>query len=533
MSKIGDYEIKDIVGKGGMGKIYKAVDSVSGKLVIIKQLMITSKTVLQKRFQREADIMSTFNHPNIVKVYKQFVIGKTYYIVMEFVEGMSLGELIKKNGKISPTASTVIFKDICKGLKYAHDKDVVHRDIKPDNVLISKTGQVKLCDFGIATAQPGKDEILTKTGVVMGTPAYMSPEQLKSTKYVDKRSDIYSMGVLLYQMVTGEKPFPGTFTAEAIARITKGIYVKPEKRSSNIPPFLKQIIKKAMHCKPEKRYNDLQKIIDIIIKNTPGIEDSRASKKAVKSYMEGRDILEVLSTVKRNSVMIPLARIIANGKSEVKKRVQIKPSTKKPPIRKPVVKKAEAKKVVVRKPAIKKPTAGKESVKKAVSRKPVAKKAPTKKAVAKKQVKRKPVAKKALAKKTVGRKPATKKTPDKKAMERKPVAKKVQTKKATTKKPGVKKSSAIPVKVKYGLKSYEIKTSITIGRDKSCTIVVRNDSLVSRQHAKIIKRGKSCYIIDKSSNGTKVNSRRIEKGKKIPVFAGDIITIGKSQLKIR
>ncbi len=288
--KIGKYEIINVIGQGGMGKIYKAIDPDTKKHIIIKQLLVSSQTVLTRRFKREAKIMMSLTHRNIVKVFNHFKEGDSYFIAMEFVDGMSLEDLIEKRKKIDTLPAILIFKEICIGLKYAHDSDIIHRDIKPDNVLISKLGDVKLVDFGIATAQPGSEEDITKTGTVMGTPAYMSPEQIVNSKDVDERSDIYSMGVMFYQMVTGTKPFSSSFSAETINKITKGIYENPAHLISDIPAIFKKIIKKTMNCKINKRFNDLTECIKLLSKHTMPFENNSQIKNAIRKYFSGQNI---------------------------------------------------------------------------------------------------------------------------------------------------------------------------------------------------------------------------------------------------
>ena len=217
--KVGKYTVKQVVGQGGMGKVYKAV-SPENRFVIIKQLLISSANI-EQRFKREASIMNTLRHPNIVPVYETFKLGKSNYIVMEFIDGLSLEDLIKRNRTIAPTPAMLIFLEACRGIRYAHDQGVIHRDIKPDNVLLSKKGAVKIADFGIATALPDTDEELTKTGMVMGTPAYMSPEQIQDAKHVEARTDIYSLGVLLYQMLTGSLPYGTTMNTATDRKSTR------------------------------------------------------------------------------------------------------------------------------------------------------------------------------------------------------------------------------------------------------------------------------------------------------------------------
>ncbi|MEJ2663301.1 MAG: serine/threonine-protein kinase [Spirochaetia bacterium] len=282
---IDKYKIVSVVGEGGMGKVYKAIHPTLKKHIIIKRLNISSAKTLSERFKREANVMMGFRHENIVSVHDHFKHGNSYYIAMEYIDGISLEDLIEKKKKIPPLAAALIFREICKGLQYAHHKGVIHRDIKPDNVLISKNGDVKLFDFGIAMVEAEAEKELTKTGVVMGTPSYMSPEQIKDAKHVDKRTDIYSMGIMLYQMITGKKPFPGGFSAETIHKITKGLYVKPTKLVPKIPRVFKKVIRKTMHHKMNKRYSDLEHIINLFSRFLNKYKTPANISKAIKDYL--------------------------------------------------------------------------------------------------------------------------------------------------------------------------------------------------------------------------------------------------------
>ncbi|MBN2738103.1 MAG: serine/threonine protein kinase [Spirochaetales bacterium] len=308
--KIGKYRVLGKIGEGGMGKIFKAQHPTLNRTIIIKQLSFTKNKSLTQRFKREAKIMIDLRNENIVQVYDHFREGNSYYIAMEFVDGTSLEKLITSKSKICPTVALLILKEICKGLKHAHDKGIVHRDIKPDNVLISKSGEVKLVDFGIATAQEDNEEDLTKTGAIMGTPAYMSPEQLTSTKHVDHRSDIYSIGVLFYKMVTGEKPFSSNFTAEAIHNITKGIYTRPEKLNPQVPGIFRKIIHKTMNHKVGKRYKDLRYLINLLDKFTYRYKTQQEINNAIKDY-----------TTKKESDMLPICTLPVKPKTNLFLRI--------------------------------------------------------------------------------------------------------------------------------------------------------------------------------------------------------------------
>ncbi len=290
ITKVGKYSIVEMIARGGMGAVYKAKHPTLKRFVILKQLTLRGGSGFILRFKREASLMIDFRNEHIVQVYDHFREGSSYYIAMEYVEGKSLDKLIEERGFISNEASVLIFIEICKGLKYAHDKGVIHRDIKPANILISNEGEVKLVDFGIATSKEGDDDGLTKAGMTLGTPAYMSPEQIADTRKVDKRADIYSMGVVFYEMVTGEKPFPGGFTREAIARINKGVYANPRKINPVIPRNFSQLIRKTMNHKVTKRYKDLQQIINLLSRYTKRYNNQNQINTDIKKYLTGKEI---------------------------------------------------------------------------------------------------------------------------------------------------------------------------------------------------------------------------------------------------
>ena len=210
---IGKYKITAEIARGGMGAVYKAVHPTLKRNVILKKLILKGSATVTERFKREARIMMDFKNDYIVNVYDHFKQGSFYNIVLEYVDGIALNRLIRQERYLPNDITLLIFRDCCRALKYAHSKNVIHRDIKPGNILLSKAGEVKLVDFGIAVSMD-EEAGLTRDGVTLGTPSYMAPEQFESTKSVDKRADIYSMGVMLYEMVTGKKPFPGNFSPE-------------------------------------------------------------------------------------------------------------------------------------------------------------------------------------------------------------------------------------------------------------------------------------------------------------------------------
>jgi Flp pilus assembly protein TadD/predicted Ser/Thr protein kinase len=208
-------DILEVIGRGGMGAVYRARQKGLNRLVALKILPseIGRDAAFAERFTREARALAHLNHPNIVAIYDFGRAGEFYYLIMEFVDGVNLRQMLQAR-RLSPRESMSIVPQICEALQYAHDHGVVHRDIKPENVLVDKQGRVKIADFGLAKllgAAP-QTERLTRPADVMGTPHYMAPEQVEKPLEVDHRADIYSLGVVFYEMLTGELPL-GRFAA--------------------------------------------------------------------------------------------------------------------------------------------------------------------------------------------------------------------------------------------------------------------------------------------------------------------------------
>ena len=275
---IGKYRIMGLVAKGGMGAVYKAVHPTLKRMVILKKLTIKGNATIRERFKREAQILLDMQSPYIVHLFDYFVEGNSHYIVEEFVDGLSLAQVIEKQVSLGTELSLLVFLDACYALKFAHARGIVHRDIKPGNILISRRAEVKLADFGIAASDDIEEIAVTKserivtkiagdvtqTGVTLGTPAYMSPEQIMDSRSVDNRADIYSMGVMLYEMLTGSKPFDSTISEENLQKIRKGKYINPRKIDRSIPPVISRMIKKMLKGNPDKRYKSIDSVIKII-----------------------------------------------------------------------------------------------------------------------------------------------------------------------------------------------------------------------------------------------------------------------------
>ncbi|HEY9679728.1 MAG TPA: protein kinase [Drouetiella sp.] len=225
-SDFGHYKILSEIGRGGMGIVYQALDQRDNRIVAIKQLVTThidpaKEQEFRDRFKREAATASRLRHPNIVTVYDVAVDDGNYFYVMEFLEGHSLRRELEINGgRLSPERYWPILSQVVEGLSFAHSMNVVHRDVKPDNIFILNDGRVKITDFGIARSGDDFEQTsLTKTGVMMGTLAYVSPEQLQDAKNVDHRADIFSLGVVSYESLSGTVPFTGDGIAQTIVKI--------------------------------------------------------------------------------------------------------------------------------------------------------------------------------------------------------------------------------------------------------------------------------------------------------------------------
>lgn len=252
---VGDrYEILERVGVGGMAEVFKGKDHKLNRFVAVKVLKeeFRDNKGFIKKFKEEAQAAAGLAHPNIVNVYDVGDEHGIYYIVMELVEGITLKNYIERKGQLTVKEATSIAIQVSAGLEVAHNNQIVHRDIKPQNIIISREGKVKVTDFGIAKATTSQ----TTTSSAMGSVHYASPEQARGG-YVDHRSDIYSLGVVLYEMVTGRVPFDGDTAVTVAVKHLQDKMVLPTAYNPDIPFSLEQIIKKCMEKSPERRYQDI------------------------------------------------------------------------------------------------------------------------------------------------------------------------------------------------------------------------------------------------------------------------------------
>ncbi|MGD0741926.1 MAG: Stk1 family PASTA domain-containing Ser/Thr kinase [Acidimicrobiales bacterium] len=250
----GRYELGDQIARGGTAQVFLARDLLLGRPVALKMLFseLSTDSAFVERFRREAQAAANLSHPNIVPVFDWGETDSTYYIVMEYVDGEALSSIIRTQAPLTSAQAASVAADIAKALAYAHRHGVVHRDVKPGNVLITSDGQVKVTDFGIARAI-GVDEQVTQTGLVMGTATYFSPEQAQGLG-VDGRSDVYALGVVLYEMVAGRPPFVGESPVAIAYQHVRESPEPPSTYNPKVSPALEAIILQAMAKLPKERY---------------------------------------------------------------------------------------------------------------------------------------------------------------------------------------------------------------------------------------------------------------------------------------
>jgi TolB-like protein len=258
---LGPYRIECLLGRGGMASVYRAEDTRLGRSVAIKIVAGAGTAASMRRFQREAEAISALNHPHICALYDIGTIGDTSYLVMEHVEGSTIAELLR-DGALPPHRAVAIAADIADGLAAAHARGIVHRDLKPANVMVTQTG-ARILDFGLSKAitkdSIGHDATLTLEGTVMGTPAYMAPEQFAGGS-VDGRADIFALGVVLYEMVTGRRAFSGDTLPEIIAAILKTTPPPPRSINPAVPSGLERILARCLDKAPENRYQSAKEL---------------------------------------------------------------------------------------------------------------------------------------------------------------------------------------------------------------------------------------------------------------------------------
>src|SRR6266404_1811094 len=255
ITQIGKYQVVEVLGKGGMGVVYKAEDTRIGRMVAIKMMTgaFAENPDLLQRFYREAQSTGILQHPNIVIVHDLGDLDGNPYLVMEYLEGEALDKMITSRRKFSLVEKLDIIINVLNGLHYAHERNIVHRDVKPANVMVLKDGAVKIVDFGIARLG---DNTLTRTGQVVGTISYMSPEQING-KHVDRRTDVFSAGVMLFELLTYTLPCDAPDTASTLLKIINEP-APPVTGFVDVPPELEEVIQRALAKDRDERYQSAE-----------------------------------------------------------------------------------------------------------------------------------------------------------------------------------------------------------------------------------------------------------------------------------
>ncbi len=257
---LGNYEIDSLLGRGGMGDIYKATQKHLNRVVALKVLspQLSRNDEFSQRFEIEAKAISLLQHQNIVSIYDYGEEHGLKFFAMQYIEGEDLGKRIERKKQISISDVIDYSKQICRGLRYAHSQNVVHRDIKPQNVLLNKSNICRLSDFGIAKLFEQKN--ITMTGMAVGTPEYMSPEQAQGAE-VDFQTDIYSLGVLIYEMLTKRPPFTGKNPVSIAYKQVHEYPVPPSAHRKDTPKRLELIVLKALKKNKKERYRSIEEML--------------------------------------------------------------------------------------------------------------------------------------------------------------------------------------------------------------------------------------------------------------------------------
>ncbi len=261
LERIGNCRVVEEVASGGMAVVYRAVQDELHRTVAIKALKtsVAADEALVTRFEREAQSLANLQHENIIHIYDFYRERGALFIVMEYVEGIDLYDLLDTSGRLPVDVAAIIAMQVARALDYVHYRGIIHRDIKPANIMLARQGGVKLMDFGIARDR-NYDSDLTETGTGIGTPSYMSPEQILGDP-LDARSDIFSIGIVLYQMLTGKKPFIEDERFSVMHRIRLEKHERVRKINPDVPRELERIVDKCLEKEPRNRFRSAQQLV--------------------------------------------------------------------------------------------------------------------------------------------------------------------------------------------------------------------------------------------------------------------------------
>jgi serine/threonine-protein kinase len=307
------YETLEVLGQGAMGIVYKARDRALDRVVAIKTIHPDQAepgsdfSSITERLYQEATAAARLTHPGIVTVYDVTITAGLPYVVMEYFKGRTLSDLIAA-GALTPQKAGHVILEVCHALEYAHAQGVIHRDVKSSNIMVDDAWHVKLADFGVARVM---DKQPTRTGVMIGTPAYMSPEQVHGAP-ADARSDLFSLGVVLYEALTGQKPFPGDDVAQVLDEVLHLDPIPARERNFAVSPALDAVVRRVMSKEPQDRYADAAALADALTQALPP-DASSAPVALVRRYGRGRGALAAAGGLFAASVGVALLVVSLAG----------------------------------------------------------------------------------------------------------------------------------------------------------------------------------------------------------------------------
>jgi eukaryotic-like serine/threonine-protein kinase len=269
MLQIGDqfdhYQVQSYMAQGGMSDVYRATDLLTGREVVLK---IPNKYMIgdpaqYERFQRELEVMATLNHPAIQKGLNSGTFDRTPFLVTEMVEGQSMRDYIRTKAPVPQEVAVALIRKIAEGLQYCHEHEVIHRDLKPENILITPSGQPVILDFGLALTKAGKRVTYANLSSTVGTPDYMAPEQIEGHRG-DGRTDLYAVGTILYELLTGDTPFTGDNNLAVMAQHLQGAIPRLDKIQAGVSPHIAAVVAKTLQRNPDDRYADFTAFIEAL-----------------------------------------------------------------------------------------------------------------------------------------------------------------------------------------------------------------------------------------------------------------------------
>jgi serine/threonine protein kinase len=263
LQSLGNYDLVEKIAEGGMGTVYKARERQGGRTVAIKLVspQMASNPVFLQRFEKEYNAARSLDHPNVIRALDYGTAGGLPYLVMEYVDGESLGQRLGREGRLPEAEAIRLVGQVAQALQKAHKQGLIHRDVKPDNIMLTRDGQAKLADLGLVK-ELETDINLTRTGRGLGTPHFMAPEQFKNAKNADVRCDVYSLGATLYMLVTGKMPFQSSGPLDAWMKKMNNELIPPRKINPDLSERLDAVILRAMNADPEQRPASCREFVD-------------------------------------------------------------------------------------------------------------------------------------------------------------------------------------------------------------------------------------------------------------------------------